>query len=260
MKKHIFVFTVLASMLCSCQNRVEYTPSRKEGLANYAYALFYDVLATPAIAMDVAYEFQNFLDLNDEQRKDHIFANMVVQYDLNSYALLFYDDPGYLVINTNGFELDTPGKKWDIYVEPSKLFEYFKIQSQFYGSYSEYNISIECREYGQWDLSGSARDGMCRLSLADDTYDERVWLARSSGSETEAGATGIRSDYCTYNITQTEEDFVIGFQKHAASDIQAYTFNGVFQVQISSFDEIKERAVILGKPGFAINCITETLK
>lgn len=229
---------------------------------NYAYTLFYDMVAAPAIALDIAYELQNFLRLDDGQRKSHIFANMFVQYDTDKYAFLFYDGLGNFIIDTNGCEMDSPGKEWDIYIEAGgQLFEYFKVEIPYYSRYSSgINLKMKCRGDGQWEISGNSRDGVCRLTLADDNQEERNWLVCTAGSETEAGATGIRSDYCTCGTMEGEGDFGISFQKYAADNNQACSFNGTFLVLISSFDEIKERALIFGKPGFAVNCITETVE
>lgn len=257
MKRHILAFTSLAFILCSCQKNVRYTPAREDSLMNYAYTLFYDMVAAPTIAMNVAYELQDFLNMSEDRQKSHIFADMVVQYDRNKYALLLSDGFGRLIINTNGCKLDTPGQEWNIYIDTEQLLEYYSIGALYYGGYSDTGFKIECVGDGQWNISGDVRDGVCRLSLADDGTSQRTWLARTRGSETEDGATGIRSDYCTCSMEQKEEDFQIVFQKHATDDVKAFSFNGTFLVLISSFDEIKERALILGKPGFAINCITE---
>lgn len=260
MKRHILAFSVLASILCSCQKSEKFTPVGEESLKSYAYSLFYDAVAGPAIAMDLAYEFQDFLNLGDEQREKHSFANMVVQYDLNKYALLFYDGTCNLIIDTNGSELGASGKEWDIYFESGQLFNYLKMDTPYYNRYSDINFKIACKEGGQWEINSDLRNGTCRLTLAADNPENRVWLAAAKGSETEAGASGIRSDYQTCNIKQEGEDFEISFQKHADNAIQACSFNGTLRVLISSFDQIKERALVIGKPGFAVNCITEIWK
>lgn len=258
MKRNILFFAILLPIFCSCQKYVRYTPSSQENLKNYACNLFYDKVAAPALAMDLAYDLQAFLNLSDEERKTHRFANMVAQYDYNKYAVLLQSGLTALVIDTNGKDLSTPGTQWGLYFEAEALYNLLKVDLPY--SISEASLLVSCTGPGQWKVSNDASI-VGNVVLHSDDSRERIWLAGVSGKDTDANATGIEARYLTCDLARNEAAFEISLNKLSKGEDsdRSYSFEGTFLVEISSFGQPMERAFILGKSGFLLNCITEVI-
>lgn len=258
MKRNILVFAVLLQLFCSCQKNVRYIPSRQDNLKNYACNLFYDKVAAPVLAVDIAYDLQAFLNLNDEERKTHRFANMVAQYDHNKYAVLLSGGLTALIIDTNGKDICTPGTQWGLYFEAEALYNLLKVDLPY--SISEASLLVSCTGPGQWKVSNEA-SVVGNVALHSDDANERVWLAGVSGKETDSNATGIEARYLTCDVDRNEDSFEISLNKlsQAENPDGNYSFEGTFLVEIFSFGQPMERAFILGKSGFLLNCITEVM-
>ena len=262
MKKTILALALLASLFCSCNKQSILTPSRQESLKYYACGLFSDVVAYPAVAMDLAYELNTFLKLSNEERKSHRLANTVLLYDKNKYAILLYNGASSLIINTNGTDLCTGGAKWDIYYEIQALSNFLSKEDILCNnSSSSTSLSLECTLPGHWGIKGFGRNGTCSATLGNDDLAEREWLMNCEGDETDKSATGIVSTYLSYNMLQESDCFKVTLEKNMLDgNTFDYIFEGTFLVNIFSFNEIKERAFVVGMPGFILNCITETEK
>lgn len=259
LKKYILLLAISAPLLCSCQKISNSVPSKQENLQNYALGLFYDTVISPTLAMDIAYDLQEFLDLDDQARKYHRFANMVAQYDLNKYAVMFPDALASLVIETGGKDIYTPGAEWNLYIDLQTLLRYYRLESLSDVYLTDTNLCIKCTGLGEWSISG-IRSGGCDMVLGEDNILERIWLANTDGVETDARATGIEAAYHTYDVSQSDDYFRVCLQKlQPESSKDSYYLDGVFLVEMSSFGKPKERAFVIGKPGFLINCITEQI-
>lgn len=258
MKKYALAIILLASVVCSCRKANDYKPSRQENLFYYACELFYGKVFTPALAIDIAYDLQEFLDLDDEGRKSSKIANMVSMYDRNKYAIMFYYGMATMIIDTGGKNLFIPGTEWSISLSASELLNYFKVENASY--YAEVSINVKCTTLGQWVITKPDESVVSDIVLEYDSIQERSWLIHTEGTETDANATGVSAEFSTNDSSYLGDQFRISLSKVYGENDLPYSMDGIFLVEVSSFGEPKERAFLVGKPGFALSCVTETIE
>lgn len=258
MKKYLIIFSLLATVLASCQKNVSGTPSEIDRLETYSYNLFTNRVAIPVLSMDLVYELNTFLGLSPEERKHHFLANLVTQYDTNKYAIMIYSTLNSFIVDTGGTDFFSPGSEWGIYIETYAVAQYYGYEYVYGKLGAQYKL--KCTDLGLWTVREEDGKKLSDLRLNYDNEMERSWGISCNFEETDGRATGIKSEAYTIGPDRLDGFFEVCMMKHKADIAGSYSLNGIMEVDVYSFDELKERAFVIGRPGFALSCVTETVK